>query len=219
MPDLAALHLPVWSFVAIASLSATIGAMLASQFDGVRVPPNTYLGATATPALMALVLVPGPVPLGFALWSMVLILGLSGLAVIDAASRTVPDILTLPLIPLGLIHAQMNGAPSLVFAVAILGLVGAALALHLALRRQADWLGAGDVLLLAGAVAWFGPANLPDLMFLTGLLLLTRLGLGHLIDLRPATCVPVARGTDRALPLAPALGAAQLLIWMGGPVF
>ncbi|WP_347313402.1 A24 family peptidase [Defluviimonas sp. SAOS-178_SWC] len=219
MSDLAALQLPIWCFVAIASLSATIGAMLASQFDGVRVPPNTCLGATATPAILALLLVPGPVPLGFALWSMVLILGLSGLAVIDAVSRTVPDILTVPLIPLGLLHAEMNGAPGLVFALAALGVIGIAIAAHMALRRQATWLGAGDVLLLAGAVAWFGPAVLPDILFLTGLLLLIRLGLGELIDLRPATCVPVARRADRAMPLAPALGAAQLLVWLGGPVF
>lgn len=219
MPDLAALSLPVWSFVAIASLSATIGAMLASQFDGIRVPPNTYLGATATPAILALLLVPGPVPLSFALWSMVLILGLSGLAVIDAVSRTVPDILTVPLIPLGLLHAQTSGAPGLVFALSALAVLGVAVAVHLALRRRESWFGAGDTLLLAGAVAWFGPAVLPDLLFLTGLLLTLRLGLGILVDLRPATCLPVARGGDRALPLAPALGAAQLLIWLGGPVF
>lgn len=218
MPDLAALHLPVWSFVAIASLSATIGAMLVSQFDGVRVPPNTYLGATATPAILALLLVPGPVPLTYALWSMVLILALSGLAVTDAVSRTVPDILTVPLILLGLVHAETNGAPGLVFALAALGVVAVAAATHLALGRKAAWIGAGDVLLVAGAVAWFGPAVLPDLLLLTGLLLTLRLGLGQIVDLRPARCLPVAPRTDRALPLAPSLGAAQLLIWMGGPV-
>ncbi len=219
MPDLSTLHLPIWTFVAVASLSATIGAMVASQFDGVSVRPNTYLSATATPAVLVFLFVQGPVPLTFALWSMVLILGLSGLAVIDAVTRTVPDILSVPLIPLGLLHATASGAPGLVFGSAAIGIIVLGLAVHLLFRARTAWLGGGDVLLLAAAVAWFGPAVLPDLLFLTCLLLLIRLGLDQLVDLGPATCIPVARKTDRALPLAPALGAAQLLVWLGGPVF
>lgn len=219
MSDFATLQLPIWSFVAVASLSASIGAMLASQFDAVKVHSNTYLLTTATPAALALLLVRNPVPLDFALWSMLLILVLSTLAVMDAVTRTVPDFMTLPLILIGLVHAQMHGASGIVFAAAALCIIAAASAGAFLLRLRSGWIGGGDVLLLAGAVAWFGPAMLPDILFLTGLMLFARLCLSHIVDLGPATCVPVPRNIDRSLPLAPSLGAAQLLIWMGGPLF
>lgn len=219
MNDLSALLLPTWTFVALASLSASIGAMLAAQFDAVKVHPNVYVLATGTPAILALILIQTPVPLTFALWSAVLILALSGLTVMDAVTRTVPDVLTLPLIPLGILHAQMNGAPGAVFAAAALTVIAMAIAARFLLRRGPGWIGEGDVLLLAGAVAWFGPAMMPDILFLTGVILLVRLCLGRVIDLGPATCIPVPRKIDHALPLAPSLGAAQLLIWMGGPFF
>ena len=219
MPELSALQLPVWTFVVVASLSASLGAMVAAQFEGVKVHPNVYLLTTATPALLALWLVDAPVPLIYALWSMALILALSGLAVIDAVTRTVPDMLTLPLIGIGLLHAQANGAPAAVFAIAAFCLIAAAVAVPPLLRQRGGWIGGGDVLLLAGAIAWFGPAMLPDLLFLTGVILLARFGLSRLIELGPATCVPVARAPDRSVPLAPSLGAAQFLIWMGGPFF
>lgn len=219
MPELSALQLPVWTFVVVASLSASLGAMVAAQFEAVKVHPNVYLLTTATPALLALWLVDAPVPLIYALWSMALILALSGLAVIDAVTRTVPDMLTLPLIGVGLLHAQANGAPAAVFAIAAFCLIATAVAVPQLLRLRGGWIGGGDVLLLAGAIAWFGPAMLPDILFLTGVILLARFGLSRLIELGPATCVPVARAPDRSVPLAPSLGAAQLLIWMGGPFF
>ena len=219
MTDPIALLLPTWTFVVLASLSATIGAMLAAQFDAVKVHPNIYVLATGTPAILALILIQSPVPLTFALWSGVLILALSGLTVMDAMTRTVPDILTLPLIPLGILHAQMNGASGLVFALAALSVIALALVVRALFRRCGGWMGGGDVLLLAGAAAWFGPAMMPDILFLTGVILLARLCLGRVIDLGPATCIPVPRKIDHALPLAPSLGAAQLLIWMGGPFF
>ena len=219
MTDPITLLLPTWTFVVLASLSATIGAMLAAQFDAVKVHPNIYVLATGTPAILALILIQSPVPLTFALWSGVLILALSGLTVMDAMTRTVPDILTLPLIPLGILHAQMNGASGLVFALAALSVIALALVVRALFRRCGGWMGGGDVLLLAGAAAWFGPAMMPDILFLTGVILLARLCLGRVIDLGPATCIPVPRKIDHALPLAPSLGAAQLLIWMGGPFF
>ena len=219
MTDPITLLLPTWTFVVLASLSATIGAMLAAQFDAVKVHPNIYVLATGTPAILALILIQSPVPLTFALWSGVLILALSGLTVMDAMTRTVPDILTLPLIPLGILHAQMNGASGLVFALAALSVIALALVVRALFRRCCGWMGGGDVLLLAGAAAWFGPAMMPDILFLTGVILLARLCLGRVIDLGPATCIPVPRKIDHALPLAPSLGAAQLLIWMGGPFF
>ena len=219
MTDPTALLLPTWTFVVLASLCASIGAMLAAQFDAVKVQPNIYVLATGTPAILALILIQSPVPLTFALWSGVLILALSGLTVMDAMTRSVPDILTLPLIPLGILHAQINGAPGLVFALAALSVIALAVAARFLLRRSGGWMGEGDVLLLAGAVAWFGPAMMPDILFLTSVILLARLCLGRVIDLGPATCIPVPRKIDHALPLAPSLGAAQLLIWMGGPFF
>ncbi|MGB3317155.1 MAG: A24 family peptidase [Albidovulum sp.] len=219
MTDLSALSLPIWTFVALASLSASIGAMLAAQFDAVKVHPNIYVLATGTPAILALILVQAPVPLTFALWSAVLILVLSGLTVMDAMTCTVPDVLTLPLILLGVLHAQMSGASGMVFAGAAMSVIAIAVAARCLFRCGDGWVGDGDVLLFAAAVAWFGPAMLPDILFLTGIILFVRLCLGRVIDLGPATCIPIPQKFDHAIPLAPSLGAAQLLIWMGGPFF
>lgn len=219
MTDPSILFMPTWTFVVLASLSGSIGAMLATQFDAVRVHPNIYVLATGTPAILALILVQSPVSLTFALWSAVLILVLSALTVMDAVTRTVPDLLTLPLIPLGVLHAQMSGAPGMVFALAALSVIALAVAGRVLIRRSEGWIGEGDILLIAAAVAWFGPAMIPDILFLTGAILLARLCLGRVIDLGPAACIPVPRKINHALPLAPSLGAAQLLIWMGGPFF
>lgn len=214
------IHLiPVWTFVALASLSASLGAMIAAQFEAVRLHAGTFLVTTATPAALAAFLIDGPVPLSFALWTMLLVLVLSGLSAMDAVTRTVPDVLTLPLILLGLVHAQANGASALVFATSALFVICCGVAGARMFPRRTAWIGGGDVLLVAGAVAWFGPAMLPDILFLTGVILFARLCLGQVLSLEPATCVPVQPATGRGLPLAPSLGAAQLLVWMGGPLF
>lgn len=211
--------LPLWSLVTITTLAATLGAMVAALFDGVKIGTRTFLLATAVPAALAFLLVDRPVPVPFALWSVVLILGLTGLAVIDAATRTVPDLLCLPLIVLGLVHAEASEAPvagyaTTSIAILILGAIVARVA-----GGAARWIGGGDVLLLSGAAAWFGPAALPDLVIVASALLLARLAVAPLIPVGPVTCIPITRTPDRDLPLAPTLGTAQILLWFGGPIF
>lgn len=207
--------IPAWAFVAIATLSATLGAMVATQFEAVRLHASTFLATIAIPGMLAMLLVEGPVPLSFALWTMLFVLVLSGLSAMDAVTRTVPDMLTVPLILIGLVHAKANGAPAPVFAVSALAVIGCGVICARILPGRTGWIGGGDVLLVAGAVAWFGPAMLPDIVLLTGLILFVRLCLGRILDLGPPSCVPVR---SPGLPLAPALGAAQLLVWMGGPL-
>jgi prepilin signal peptidase PulO-like enzyme (type II secretory pathway) len=214
-----AILIPAWTFVAVASLSASLGAMVAALFDAVRLSAGTFLATTATPAVLAIALVEGPVPLSFAAWTTVLVLVLSGLSAMDSVTRTVPDLLTVPLILLGLVHAAANDAAAALFAGSALVVIGFGAAVARILPGRTNWIGGGDVLLLAAAVAWFGPAMLPDILLLTGLILSIHLFLGRLVDLEPATCVPVRPRAVRGLPLAPALGSAQLLVWMCGPLF
>jgi prepilin signal peptidase PulO-like enzyme (type II secretory pathway) len=213
----AALLVPAWTFVAIVSFSATLGAMIAALFEAVRLRPAIVLVTTTTPALLAFLLVQEPVPLSFAVWTIALVAVLSGLSAMDAVTRTVPDLLSVPLILLGVIHAQANGASGLLFGAAALCVIGLGLAASALFRGRTAWLGGGDVLLVAGAVAWFGPTLLPDILLLAGVLLFARACLARIVNFGPLACVPVAGPVDRGLPLAPSLAAAQILVWMGGP--
>ncbi|MEL6532264.1 MAG: prepilin peptidase [Pseudomonadota bacterium] len=133
-----------------------------------------------------------------ALASLTLIALLAGLAWSDALSHTVPDGLSFPLIASGLLATALTGGA--VGPVAVL----AALLVALALLQDRFWprrglIGAGDYLLLAGALTWLGLNALPDLVMLSALFL----GLY-------AIC------TRRAeVALAPALALATAILWFG----
>ena len=105
------------------------------------------------------------------LLSVILLLSLAVLAHVDARNFILPDALTLPLIPAGLL------ANILLFDELWPSLVGAALgyvslvALELAYRRlrNRDGLGRGDAKLLAAGGAWCGALALPFILLIASL--------------------------------------------------
>jgi leader peptidase (prepilin peptidase)/N-methyltransferase len=134
------------------------------------------------------------------------------LAAIDLRTQLLPDVLTLPLIPAGLLVAWLRDAP-------LPGHVLGALAGYLAFvaiawlyhrLRQREGLGLGDAKLLAGAGAWLGWQALPDVVALAaGGAVLVALVSG-LCKRELATTTPVAFG--------PYLALAFWLIWLLGPL-
>lgn len=135
-------------------------------------------------------------PAGSALASGVLIALLTALAWSDALSHTVPDGLSFPLIASGLAATALSGGAT--GPVSVL----AAILVACALLQDRFWprhgmIGAGDYLLLAGALAWLGLGALPDLIMLSALLL----GLYAICSRRAEVA------------LAPALALATAFLW------
>ncbi len=136
--------------------------------------------------------------------------GLLALGWIDATTLHLPDALTLPLIPLGLVATWWLAPDALIAhaAAAALGYLGL-LALGLAWRalRGIEGIGTGDAKLMAAGGAWSGPATLPWIMLaaaLAGILLAAALRLSGR-PIGPRTPIPFGP------PLAAAIWAAWLL--------
>ena len=199
--------------VGVAVFAGLIGA---TKLDGLRPGLPATLIFSATCAALCWALTNAPVPLGFALWTVVMLFGLAALAAIDGATRTVPDALSVPMILIGLAHAATY--PGLIWTHAGASALVIALGLFVGLLtrgRSGGWLGGGDVMLLAGAVAWLGPALIPDVLILT----VCGIALQWATDL----IMRVRRASNAATPLteqplAPALALAQGIIWLGGPL-
>lgn len=158
--------------------------------------------------LTALRFAPGAALAGAILLSSALLL----LAVVDAATLRLPDVVTQPLLWLGLLFNLGTTFVPLPDAVcgAVIGylmLWGVNGCYRLVCRRHG--LGAGDFKLLAALGAWLGWRALPPL------LLLAATG-----GLMCVICVRRWRGADLAPPLAfgpwLALAGALLLFWNGG---
>lgn len=130
---------------------------------------------------------------------------LAALAVIDFRTLILPDILTLPLIGLGLIFAYWQG-------VFLNSIIGAAIgysglvALELAYKklRGVDGLGRGDAKLLAAGGAWCGWAGLPFI-----LLIASAFGLVHALLLSRS-----GEPADNKLPFGPHLALGIFLSWL-----
>ena len=172
--------------------------------------PAVEVAALAV-ALMAWWRLPGP-EVGWLWASCVLGWALLALAWIDARHFRLPDALTLPLIPAGLLATQAL-APAAVLDHAVAALAGyASFALVAAGYRR--WrgragLGAGDAKLLASCGAWLGLEALPMLVLLAALL-------GLAMALALAWRQGRLRG-DMAVPFGPALALACWLLWLWGP--
>jgi leader peptidase (prepilin peptidase) / N-methyltransferase len=132
-------------------------------------------------------------------------------SVIDWQSFILPDTLTLPLIPAGLIATLWLGAGSLPWhassAIAGYGLLWCADQLYLRARGR-HGLGMGDAKLLAAAGAWLGADALP-----TVLLWATGLALGAAL-LTAAGGRGLTAGTK--LPFGPPLALGFWLTWLYG---
>jgi leader peptidase (prepilin peptidase)/N-methyltransferase len=135
------------------------------------------------------------------------------LAVIDLRHFLLPDVLTLPLIPVGLALAWLLD-PGLVPGHMIGAAVGfASFALvGLAYRhlRGREGLGLGDAKLLAGAGAWLGWQALPGLVLIAAVSALALALAGALAGGRLSATTRVAFGSHLAL--------AFWLVWLLGPL-
>ncbi len=126
-------------------------------------------------------------------------------AVIDFRAMILPDLITLPLIPLGWAMAALR-APDLVDrligAAAGFAAFAAIAGLYRRLRGR-DGLGLGDAKLLAAAGAWVGWAGLPSVVLL-----------GSVASL--AWALATRRDPDRPLPFGPFLAASFWIVWRFG---
>ena len=162
------------------------------------------LGA-AFVGLVAFVVHPGPLGLATALFGWWLLIT----AALDAEHQWLPDSLTLPLIPAGLVAAAAGAGPE--FVPRLIGAAAGFLVLWtiaLAYRRVRgrEGLGGGDPKLLAGLGAWLGWQQLPFVLLGAGLLGLAALLLARLRGARISA-------TDR-LPLGTLMAVAAWPIWL-----
>ncbi len=137
---------------------------------------------------------------------------LLALAAIDLRSQLLPDVLTLPLIPAGLLVAWLRGAPVIDHAIGAAAgyLAFVAIAWLYQRLRGRDGLGKGDAKLLAAAGTWLGWQALPDLVALAA-------GGAVLVALVGALC---GRGPSAVTRIAfgPYLALAFWLLWLFGPM-
>lgn len=101
--------------------------------------------------------------------------GLVVLAFFDARTKLLPDVLTLPLMWLGLAIQLVPETRTVGLEMAVIGAIAGYLPLWLLahayrLLRGRDGLGMGDLKLLAAMGAWSGPFVLPQLLLLAALL-------------------------------------------------
>lgn len=218
--------------IAVLTLSAALAwpiAVLAWSLPRRAFAPEALGRAPALPRLLSLALPPAA-----ALWAIaalppvellppLVLLGwfLAALAVIDARAFILPDLLTLPLILLGVLQAALlayggpadrlmeAGFSALAAAIGFVFLAG--LARLFRALRGIEGLGLGDAKLLAAAGAWLGVAALPSVILLAALGALCgtavqrRLG-GVAIDARTP------------IPFGPYLAAATWIVALYGPL-
>lgn len=144
----------------------------------------------------------------FAIPTAVLGWWLLGLALIDLRSWRLPDMLTLPLIALGLAAAWFDLLPEIGLSDALLGaaagyLVLAGIAWLYRRLRHREGLGLGDAKLLAAAGAWLGPASLAWVILLAA-------PLGLILALARRTPLKA----DSAIPFGPPLALAFWLLFL-----
>lgn len=177
----------------------------------------------AGPVRLALVFLSGAV--GIAAWAHLSIDGwlawtscafgwvLLALTLIDVRAFLLPDALTLPLVPAGLIVAYAIAPENLPHH--LLGSVGgfaafaAVRAVHRWLRHR-EGLGFGDVKLMAALGAWLSWQALPSVVLIAAAAGLTVTLLQGLGGRSP--------GWDRPLPFGAYLSLAAWLVWLHGPL-
>lgn len=138
--------------------------------------------------------------------------GLFTLAWIDWNSLRLPDIITLPLIGLGLLYAWW--APPRTLWASVLGAIVGYLIFRIIgilyhMCRGVDGLGEGDAKLLAVGGAWAGWNALPHIVLIAALL---GLAAGLIRQRRDGDLHPMSH-----IPFGPALGLAIWVVRLHGP--
>lgn len=138
---------------------------------------------------------------------------LLALALSDMHSLLLPDVLTLPLVPAGLIIAYANAPDSLsehlIGSVVGFSVFAAIRAAHRWLRAR-EGLGFGDVKLMGAIGAWMSWQGLPSVVLIAsvgGLATVLLGGLGR-----------SAISWDRRLPFGAYLALGAWLVWLYGPL-
>jgi leader peptidase (prepilin peptidase)/N-methyltransferase len=138
---------------------------------------------------------------------------LLALAVIDAQHEILPDGLTLPLIPGGLVATGLvddSALPAHVIG-CIAGYAGfAVIALLYRRIRHRDGLGRGDAKLLAAAGAWVSWEGLPSVVLIAAIVGLAAAPAMRWRGRRMAL--------DTRIPLGPGLCIGLWLVWLYGPI-
>jgi leader peptidase (prepilin peptidase)/N-methyltransferase len=137
-------------------------------------------------------------------WTCALLVPLTALALVDAVTRRLPDILTLAVLALGLARLATAGQPWVM--PGMLALVWFAVGLLVDRLAPDGPIGAGDFLLLGAASVWLGIAALLELGLLTALLVWA-----HYLGLWLT-----GRATD-GVPLAPSMALSLLALWLAAP--
>lgn len=150
---------------------------------------------------------------GVAILSSLLALWLLALAIFDLRTLVLPNALTLPLIPAGLMVAVYFSPQALGGHLigAILGWgIFVSIGAFFARLRGRPGLGGGDAKLLAAAGAWLGWQAIPSVIVVAALA-----GLG-LVGLQMISGRKVGRRT--LVPFGPCLAFAFLGVWLHGPL-
>lgn len=156
-----------------------------------------------------------------------LVLGwtLIALAIIDARTFVLPDVLTIPLIAIGIVHAALVEPAAAAAAeerlAAASGSAAAALAAFAFMAvvawafravRRIEGLGLGDAKLLAAAGAWVGLEALPTVLLLAAVGALAGTVIVHRVS---RTAAPVLTAP---LPFGPYLAGAAWIAALYGPL-
>ncbi len=142
----------------------------------------------------------------WAIWGV----GLVVLAFVDSRTKLLPDVLTLPLLWLGMIiqlfpEIRTVGLELSVIG-AVMGYVPLWLFAHLyKLIRHRDGLGMGDLKLLAAMGAWSGPFVLPQVLLLAALLAIA-------VFVLERVCRRSSAGIHEERPFGPAIVAAYFIV-------
>ena len=151
---------------------------------------------------------------GVILWMTCLLgWGLLALAAIDFRHYLLPDFLTLPLLPLGLLAAWLTDpstvADSLIGAAAGLIFVITLRYLYGTIRRR-EGIGLGDAKLLAAAGVWVGWMGLPSVVFIAAL--------SALIFVAGVRISGRAVSTTDRVPFGVFLSLGLWIVWLYGPL-
>ena len=182
-----------------------------------RTPPLTLLLVTLVSAMTVVVVSFSVLSLGIAVVSCALGLVMLAIALADSRWFIVPDVLSLPAIPAGLLASgRLLDPSSIVLASShhVIGMIAGGFAFWLirvayARVRQQEGLGLGDVKLAAAAGAWVGWQELANVVLLASSLALAAITLASLVRRRQVS------STDK-LPFGCFLAPSIWLVWLLG---
>ena len=142
----------------------------------------------------------------WALWG----IGLVVLAFVDARTKLLPDVLTLPLLWLGIVIQLFPETRTIGLELSVIGAVAGYLPLWFLaqayrLIRGRDGLGMGDLKLLAAMGAWSGPFLLPQVLLLAALLAIAVFVIERLVHRSAA-------GFHEERPFGPAIVVAYFIV-------